>query len=504
MGILDLGQGFTVFCFLVAGYFFASTFYQWQRLRHIPGPFIASISYIWIGYSGYSGKQYEIHKGLGEKYGPLVRIGPNEISTDDPEVIRSISSAKSTYPRSGWYDGARFHPDSDAMFTIVDPVRHDKLKAKVSHGYSGRETPGLESAVEEQIANLISLLRRKYVHKPRTGSPVVPLDLSRVIPLFTLDVISRIALGKEFGCLQTDTDIVGFYHVMEAFSPVLNVLADVPWARKIVYSPLCIKLFGPKPTDTSGLGSMMKMTNDEVHKRYVGEVNDTKDILASFRRHGVTEAECQTEALFMFVAGSETSSSAIRIALLYLTATPMVYQKLKADIKAAIISGRASSPITAAEARDLPYLQAVIYESMRIRPVATATFSREVPPEGDTIHGQFIPGGTAIGPNLSAVMRSKALFGEDADVFRPERFLEVDEETRTEMQRNVELNFGYGRWMCAGKPIAWLELYKTLFELLREFDFQIIDPKKGIRSFSHGAWIDKDMLVRVTESDMFA
>jgi cytochrome P450 len=88
-----------------------------------------------------------------------------------------------------------------------------------------------------------------------------------------------------------------------------------------------------------------------------------------------------------------------------------------------------------------------------------------VPPEGDTIHGYFLPGGTTVAMNLSALMRSKKIFGEDADIFRPERFLEVDQETREEMQRTVELVFGYGRWMCAGKVIAWLELNKTLFEV---------------------------------------
>lgn len=111
------------------------------------------------------------------------------------------------------------------------------------------------------------------------------------------------------------------------------------------------------------------------------------------------------------------------------------------------------------------YAQAVVYEGLRIRPPATATFGKEVPPGGDTIHGYFVPGGTTVASNLTALMRSKTLFGEDAEMFRPERFLEADEATRAEMQRNVELTFGYGRWMCAGKAIAFLELNKTVFEV---------------------------------------
>lgn len=106
-----------------------------------------------------------------------------------------------------------------------------------------------------------------------------------------------------------------------------------------------------------------------------------------------------------------------------------------------------------------------------MRPPAPGLYPKSVPPEGDVIHGKFIPGGTAIGMNTSAVMRSTELFGADADLFRPERFMEADEATRGEMERNVELVFGYGRWMCAGKPVAFMELNKIYFEVSKgEFE----------------------------------
>lgn len=95
--------------------------------------------------------------------------------------------------------------------------------------------------------------------------------------------------------------------------------------------------------------------------------------------------------------------------------------------------------------------------------------SKEVPQGGDTIDGKFIPAGTSIGVNHSSMLRSKTVFGEDADVFRPERFLEIDATTLTELQRHVELGFGYGRWMCAGKSIAMMELNKIFFEVRYSF-----------------------------------
>lgn len=182
--------------------------------------------------------------------------------------------------------------------------------------------------------------------------------------------------------------------------------------------------------------------------------------------HGLTQEQCENEALFMIVAGSETTASVIRVTVLHIMSAPLVYNRLKQEIKEALEDGRvAHQPIKIEEAKRLPYLQAVIYEGMRMRSPAPGLYPKAVPAGGDTLCGKFVPEGTAIGMNTSAMLASTELFGEDANLFRPERFLEVDEARRAEMQRNVELIFGTGRWMCAGKPVAHMELNKIFFEV---------------------------------------
>lgn len=182
--------------------------------------------------------------------------------------------------------------------------------------------------------------------------------------------------------------------------------------------------------------------------------------------HGLSQEECENEALFMIVAGSETTASVIRVTVLHIMSAPLVYNRLKEEIKEAIKDGRVThQPIRIEEAKRLPYLQAVIYEGMRMRSPAPGLYPKVVPAGGDTLCGQFVPEGTAIGMNTSAMLASTKLFGEDANMFRPERFLEVDEARRAEMQRDVELVFGTGRWMCAGKPVAHMELNKIFFEV---------------------------------------
>lgn len=63
------------------------------------------------------------------------------------------------------------------------------------------------------------------------------------------------------------------------------------------------------------------------------------------------------------------------------------------------------------------------------------------------------------------MLKNPEVFGEDVELFRPERFLECDEKRRIYMQKTVDLSFGFGRWLCLGKPLAVIELNKIFVEV---------------------------------------
>lgn len=103
-------------------------------------------------------------------------------------------------------------------------------------------------------------------------------------------------------------------------------------------------------------------------------------------------------------------------------------------------------------------------------PVVLGVYKVLPPGSGDTtLCGVSLPAGTAVGFNATAMMRRKDIFGQDPEVFRPERFLECDEKTKMNMIHTVELAFGYGRWMCLGKSLALIELNKIFFEVSSRF-----------------------------------
>jgi cytochrome P450 len=152
----------------------------------------------------------------------------------------------------------------------------------------------------------------------------------------------------------------------------------------------------------------------------------------------------------------------MRVAMLYVMTNPSIYKKLQAEIDS---TNRAGRIISDAQARTLPYLQAVIKEAARLCPPATGMLSKKSPPQGDTFNGRFIPGGVEIGQCIWGVERSKTVFGEDSMVFRPERWLEAKVERLENMEKSVALVWGYGKYSCLGKGIAYLELNKVFFEV---------------------------------------
>ena len=106
-----------------------------------------------------------------------------------------------------------------------------------------------------------------------------------------------------------------------------------------------------------------------------------------------------------------------------------------------------------------------------MRPPLLGLLSKSVPPGGDTLGGQAVPGGTAICTNISTILRSTKLFGPDADTYRPDRFMELQGEDRAALERNVELAFGSGQWQCVGRVISFMEMNKIVFEASQDSFF---------------------------------
>ena len=206
------------------------------------------------------------------------------------------------------------------------------------------------------------------------------------------------------------------------------------------------------------------------------------------------------------LAGSDTTASTIRMILLHLISTPQAYRRLQGEIAAAVAAGvvaPASAPtssiVTDAATKKMPYLQAVVREGLRIWPPAIGLAYKTVPKGGDTVtvaafpggrggSGEggkrktvFLPAGTQMGQNIVGIGRLKSLWGDDADAFRPDRWLDpgLSPEKAREMQAVVDMVFGHGKFQCLGKGMAIMELHKVFVEVSATSWLGLLDYQEG-------------------------
>lgn len=253
-------------------WYIVSTITSYRRLSHIPGPPLAHFSSLWMIRTSSSGRLSQIFEETGRKYGPLVRIGPNQVLTSDVGLLRRTGAVRDTYERDEWYNSFKWQPQAHNLFTLQDREAHDRRKAQVAVAYniSGREVDLLEPSVDEQILSALHLLRSKYVVAATTtttsgaagdGSikrtqPPPLLDFASFSSYLTIDVVTRAAFGREFGDLRTDSDVTGFLINMRSSWPLISLVNESPWARRLLYSDRYLKWFGASLGDQTGVGKV--------------------------------------------------------------------------------------------------------------------------------------------------------------------------------------------------------------------------------------------------------
>ncbi|KAF2104274.1 putative P450 monooxygenase [Rhizodiscina lignyota] len=480
----------------------------YRALAQFGGPWSTGWSRLWLLRATASGIMQSYFKDVNDRFGSTARVGPEILITSDPLLIRRMSAVRSSYTRAKYYKALRLHPTRDNITTLRDEKAHDELRAKMAPGYSGKENQGLEATIDVRVRRLIALIKYSYV---TTSTSYRPLDLARVVSFFTLDTISDVAFGKPFGFLDRDDDPFGYITQLKSMLPAMMSFSVYPEMQTIMQLPW-MQLLLPKVTDAIGFGKVMGFARDVVAERFPLPGFDEpqvvrKDMLGSFKEHGLTQEQLESETLTQITAGSDSTATAIRMTLFHILTSPGSLNRLLNELDAAgfpspsmSASDEGISIIPDSEARRLPYLQACIREGLRLYPPVTGLMSKQTPPSGDTIPVRypdgttkdvFVPGGVSIGWNTYGMLRSKHLFGDDAETWRPERWLDGNE--NQELIQAVDLVFGYGRFGCLGRSVAMLELNKAVPELARRFSWQVVNPEKPWGGICAGFWLQEDM-----------
>lgn len=205
----------------------------------------------------------------------------------------------------------------------------------------------------------------------------------------------------------------------------------------------------------------------------------------------VNDNQIVSYLMINMIAGADTTAITLRAVLYFALKHPHVWKRLQDEIPAQEFN---SSPVSFKHAYGLPFLNAVIREAMRLHPGVAMILERYVPEGGLSLPGGgYIPEGFITGLNPYVIARNKSIWGEDSEVFRPERWLR-DEKRETEdefqerltLMNNSDLAFGAGSRICIGKSLGLLEVYKMVGTLVSRFDIELAYPEREWKT--HNSW----------------
>ena len=142
----------------------------------------------------------------------------------------------------------------------------------------------------------------------------------------------------------------------------------------------------------------------------------------------------------------------------YIMSNSSIYERLISEIDDATRAEHLSATPQYDEVRKhCPYYIACVKETLRLCPAAPSIFPRIVDTGGMMLHGMFVPEGMEIACNPWLVHRDVEIYGEDAHIYCPERWLDSD---KAKLYEKYNMTFGYGTRVCLGRDIAMMELYK--------------------------------------------
>jgi len=195
------------------------------------------------------------------------------------------------------------------------------------------------------------------------------------------------------------------------------------------------------------------------------------------------------ESSLLIAAGADTTSLTLAAAFFYLVRNPRVMQTLEKEIQSTFFSSGSTDLTTPSKLISLPYLRAVVDETLRLAPPVPSLLPRQVLKGGITIDGNFIPEGTIVGVPAYAIHRNPEYFPEP-EKFIPERWLATEDPSDTtstdvprkpqsvSLARQAFVAFSQGSRGCIGRQLAYYELHTALAHLLYRFEIRLArDPQ---------------------------
>ncbi|SPQ27093.1 67ae26ce-880a-443c-9037-8ef0263fdfe6 [Thermothielavioides terrestris] len=418
---------------------------------------------------------HDIQK-LHRRYGPVLRIAPDEVTFANAEAWNDIFQPRPGCPQflkdPTWWKPQPGVPQS--LVNAIDPENHAWMRKLLTPGFTPRALRGQEPFLHRYVDLLVDRLRETVLAEAAAGKEA-ELDIGPWFNFAAFDIFGDLGFGESFDCLQNSR-----YHPWIAllFNSV-KAASFVAAARYYPWIEYALKKCIP-PSLRKMRRDHYQQIADKVQRRLNYEL-DRPDIMSHVIKQGspaegdrdkMSLGEMNATFMVLTTAGSETTATALSGTMNYLVQHPDALARLAREVRERFPTG--PGEITLDALRDLAYLNAVLTEGLRLCTPIPWMLPRRVPPGGATVGGVWLPGNTAVSIQAYALNREARYFHRP-DSFLPERWLpEASADPASPFfgdQRDALHPFSLGPRSCLGQHLAWAEMRLILAKLLWTFDF---------------------------------
>jgi cytochrome P450 len=437
-----------------------------HALRSYPGPLLwrsFRIPYVVATQRG------ELHRRLLQfhtKYGPIVRIAPNELSYADSAAWKDIYLNRPGQPvferNHTWFK--KMTPDEPNSIVGAHEEDHARFRRAFANSFSDKslrdQTPIIESYVDLFIEQLKApVAGRQWKEKI--------VDLQQWFNYLTFDLSSDLSFGESFDCLKNGK-AHSWVEIAQDFGKGLALIASVnqypPFHKLLRYIiPKKILQRTRDHREISSAKTQKRLALDSDRPDFVTPTKKYND-----QKGDLTVREWQINMLVIAFAASETTASAMTAIVRELVQHKGVLQRLKREVRQAF---EQEKDITIASTGNLTYLNAVINEGLRLDPPVVVGVPRIAPPAGAMVCNRWVPGGTYVTYNQFAANRQHWNFGYP-NTFIPERF--VDQGIKGDNMASFQ-PFQMGRHVCIGAKLAYAEMRVILTRFVWSFDVELAE-----------------------------
>ncbi|XP_074492017.1 cytochrome P450 2J2-like [Sebastes fasciatus] len=344
--------------------------------------------------------------------------------------------------------------------------------------YFGEGQKSLEKYIEVENNFLCEAFKEEQ------GKPFNP---HYIITNAVSNIISSVVFGHRF-----EYSDQSFRKVLELDNEAFVLSGSAPIQLYDAFPGLLKYLPGPHQTVHANYKEIMTFLKKEVEKHQEEwNPDDPRDYIDVYlaemeKKKEYPQAGFNIETLLVCIldlieAGTETTSTTLRWALLYMMHYPEIEEKVQAEIDRVI--GQSRQP-TIADRPNMPFTDAVIHETQRMGNIVPLGFPK-MASKDTTLGGYLIPKGTATTTILASVLFDKNEWATP-DIFNPEHFLDSEGHFR---RREAFLPFSAGKRACLGEHLARMELFVLFTSLLQHFTFSPVPGEmpslEGVLGFTH-------------------